>query len=39
MDLTRLLEYILTLNSVNKKMAPYDHYAVCWVTLRAENVA
>ena len=38
--LTRLLEYILTLNSVFKKIDPYDHYAVCWVTLiaRRDNI-
>ena len=32
--LTRLLEHISTINSVWKKIDPYDHHAACWVTLR-----
>ena len=31
--LTRLLESISAINSSLKLFDPYDHYAVCWVTL------
>ena len=37
--LTRLLEYISTINSVCKMFDPYDHYAACCVTLSLYSTA
>ena len=36
--LTRLLEYISTINSVLKKNDPYNHFAACWVTLMSTSL-
>ena len=36
--LTILLDNISTINSVYKKIDPYDHYAACWVTLNVPYV-